>query len=435
MIDRCLVAILISIIIVPTTARAEDDDAAPAPSPAPTPGAEPVAADPHEPEAPGVDKPPKRGKGHKNHKGKRDKDPQPGHDGDDGETAARGMGGEEDIEGDGKLEGRSPVTIGGRVFARGELVDTDVAPWTGQMSLASARLGASYRWKDRLRVKAVVEAAGKNVKVRDAFVETSAGGGLQVRAGRFKVPVSALERESAWRLPTIDRGAVAVVLEDGIGLTGRRNGAAASWAALADRVRVTAAASQSAATTGDEPARDVADGAGVSVSLRGEVASSTGVRVGVVGSNREVNYVADVGRYWAAGLDAEIDLEKAGLGLRLWADVLVGTSHLGASSSGEPTRFVAAQAVAGWRFGGAKKGKRYVEPYALGAYFNPDTGHRRDDLTDVIVGVAAGRWKRWRVQAQLSVADVKANRPAGLGGFQVDVDDRTSASVQLGAAF
>jgi hypothetical protein len=376
MIERYLVATLVSV-AVSATARAEEDDAPPAPSPAPTPG-----------------------------KGR-----------------------------DGKRESRSPVTIGGRVFARGELVDTDVAPWTGQLSLASARLGASYRWKDRLRVKAVVEAAGKNTKVRDAFAEISAGGGLHLRAGRFKAPISALERESAWRLPTIDRGAVAVVLEDGIGLTGRRNGAAASWATPDDRVRATAVASQSTATTGDEPARDLAEGAGVSVAVRGEMALCAGIRVGVIGSNREVNHVAGVGRYWAAGLDTEVELDEVGLGLRLWADVLVGTSHLGATSPGDSTRFVAAQAVAGWRFGGAKQGKAYVEPYVLGAYFNPDTGHRRDDLTDAIVGVAAGRWKRWRAQAQLSVVNAKANRPAGLGGFDVDVDDRTSVSVQLGAAF
>lgn len=403
MIDRCLVAVIASL-VVPAAARAEDDDAAPAPSPDPDPEPEPS----------------------KRKKDKREKDL-------DGDVETGSMGGEEDIEGDGKLERRSPVTIGGRVFARGELVDTDAAPWTGQLSLASARLGASYRWKDRLRVKAVVEAAGKNVKVRDAFVETAAGGGVHVRAGRFKVPVSALELESAWRLPTIDRGAVAVVLEDGIGLTGRRAGVAASWAA--DPARVTAVASQSAATTGDEPARDLTDGAGVSISLRGEVALGAGIRFGVIGSNREVNYVAGVGRYWAAGLDTEIDLDEVGLGLRVWADLLVGTSHLGATSADDSTRFIATQAAAGWRFGGAKKGKPYLEPYALGAYFNPDTDHRRDELTDLIVGVAAGRWKRWRVQAQVSLTNVKANRPAGLGGFDVDVDDRTSASVQLGAAF
>lgn len=350
-------------------------------------------------------------------------------------TSARAEAEQADIEGEAKSKGDSPVTVGGRVFARGELADTDVTPWTGQLSLASARLGASYRWKDRLRAKVVVEAAGGDAEVRDAFVETAVGGGALLRAGRFKGPISALERESAWRLPTIERGAVADVLQNGIGLTGRRNGVGVSWAAPDARVRVTAVASQSAATTGDEPARDLTEGAGAAFALRGDIAVQPGIRVGVVGSNREVNYVAAVGRYWAGGVDAEVDLEEAGLGLRLWADVLVGTSHLAAASPDDPTCFVAAQAIAGWRFGGAKKGKRYIEPYVLGAYFNPDWNRRRDDLTDAIVGVAAGRWKRWRVQAQLSVVNAKANRPAGLGGFNVDVDDRISAAVQLGAAF
>ncbi|HRC57381.1 MAG TPA: porin, partial [Kofleriaceae bacterium] len=328
----------------------------------------------------------------------------------------------------------SPLRIGGRVFARLEAADTDATDWTGQFTLASARLGVSYRWKDRLRVKAVLEAAGK-VAVRDAFIELAAGSGVDVRAGRFKGPVSAIERASAWVLPTIDRGAIADVLEDGIGLTGRRDGIEVRFSGGKRRPRFSAVLSQSVATTGDDPARPLADGAGVSAALRGELPLCQGITLGVTGSNREVNYVADVARFWAGGVDAEIDLGAAGLGLRLWADALVGQSHLAAASATDPTTFVAGQLVAGWRLGGADKGKRYLEPYLLGAYLNPDTGHRRDHLTDLTVGVAGGRWKRWRVQAQVSLVSTWSKRPAALGGFGVDVDDRMAASLQLGAAF
>lgn len=328
-----------------------------------------------------------------------------------------------------------PVTLGGRVFARAEASETDLVPWTGELSLASARLGASYRWKDRLRVKVALEAAG-GASVRDAFVETWPGGGVAVRAGRFKGLASVIERESAWTLPTIGRGAIAEVLEDGITLSGRRDGLQVAWAPAGGEVRMLAVLSQSMSTTGEAPARPLSDGGGVAAALRGEVALCPGLRLGVVGSNREVNYVNDVRRYWAGAVDAEVDLRDAGLGLRLWADVVVGESHLGATTAGDPvTGFVAGQLIAGWRFGGAKKGKPYVEPYLLGAYLNPSWQVRRDDVTDAVVGVAAGRWKRWRGQAQLSVVNARARRPGGLAGVGVDLDDRVTASLQLGAAF
>ena len=329
------------------------------------------------------------------------------------------------------------LQVGGRVFARATAFDTDSTAWASELALQSVRIGVSYRWKDRLRIKAVLEAAGK-VSLRDAFVELPAGDGLQLRAGRFKGAVSAIERASAWELPTIGRGAVADILDDGVGLTGRRDGVELSWAPGASkdpRWRVLAVLSQSVATTGDSPARPLSDGGGVAAAVRAELRPRRGVTLGAVASNREVNYVADVGRYWAGGLDAEVDLDDAGLGLRLWADVLVGQSHLAAPSADSPTTFVAGQLIAGWRLGGAKKGKRYLEPFALAGYLNPDTGHRLDHVLDLGVGLAGGRWKRWRAQLQLSNLGTWSRRPAGLGGFNADVDDRLSLSVQLGAAF
>jgi hypothetical protein len=320
------------------------------------------------------------------------------------------------------------------VFVRATAADTDLAPATGELSLDSARLAASYRWKDRMRVKLSLEAAGK-VAVRDAFVALDAGGGARVSAGRFKLPITALERASAWTLPTIDRGAVAEVLEDGVGLTGRRDGVGVTWRPSGYAARLEVVASQSVATSGEDPARPLEDGAGVAAAVRGAVAVTPGVTVGAGASNREVNFVAGVGRYWAGALDLEVDLAARGLGLRVWGDLVVGQSHLGADTIDEATTFVAAQLVAGWRLGGADKGKRYVEPYVLGAILNPELGDGRDDLTDVTVGVAAGRWKRWRGHAQLSVVNVKAERPAGLAGFGADVDDRVAATVQLGAVF
>ncbi|MBE7453665.1 MAG: hypothetical protein HS111_33825 [Kofleriaceae bacterium] len=345
--------------------------------------------------------------------------------------------------GDGEEEGPSgsePLSIAGRVFARAVASSVESEPWRGEVQLDSARLGVNYRWKDRVRTKVSFEAAGGEVEVRDAFVEVAASRCVRVRAGRFKLPVSAVELASAWQLPTIDRGQVAEVLEDGLTLTGRRDAVQVRWEPVA-RARVTVAVSQSVSTAGADPSRPLADGAGLAATVRGELDVVAGVRVGAVASTREVIDGATARRYPAAALDLELDLDDAkvrGLarGLRLWADVVVGQSHLGAVTAGrERTSFVATHAAAGWRAGGRKKGKPYVEPYILGGLINPSLARKRDDVSEVIAGVAAGRWKRWRAQAQLSVVTARGLRPAGLRGAQRDLDDELRATVQLGAAF
>lgn len=333
-----------------------------------------------------------------------------------------------------KPSGAGELTFGGRVFARATAFDTDDTPWTGGLELASVRLGASYRWKKKLRAKVVLEAAGK-VSVRDALLSLDGPRGLELTVGRFKVPVSAIERASAWVLPSIDRGAVAEVLEDGLALTGRRDGVELRWQRKKRGPAVLATVSQSVATTGDAAARPLSDGAGLSAALRGELALGRSARLGAVVSSREVNYVSDVGRYWAAGLDAEVDLSERGLGLRAWLDVLVGQSHLAAASADDPTSFLASQAIAGYKLGGATRSDFYLEPYALAAYLNPDLDHRTDHVLDTSVGLAGGRWQRWRVQLQGSRVATWSRRPAGLLGFGADLNDRLAVSLQLGAAF
>lgn len=330
--------------------------------------------------------------------------------------------------------GSGELTFGGRVFARATAFDTDDVPWTGQLELASVRLGARYRWKKKLRAKVVLEAAGK-VSLRDALIELDGPSGLELAVGRFKGPVSAIERASAWLLPSIDRGAVAEVLDDGLSLTGRREGVELRWQRKKRGPAVLATVSQSVATTGDAAARPLSDGAGLAAALRGEVSLGRVARIGAVVSNREVNYVSDVSRYWAAGLDAELDLGERGLGLRAWIDVLAGQSHLGAASADYPTTFFASQAIAGYKLGGAKRGAFYLEPYVLAAYLNPDVEHRLDHVLDTSVGVTGGLWQRWRVQLQGSRVATWSRRPAGLLGFGADLNDRLAVSLQLGAAF
>jgi hypothetical protein len=325
--------------------------------------------------------------------------------------------------------------LSGRAFARSESQSVDSAPWQHELKLDSARLGVSYRFKNKLRVKVTGELAG-DFEVKDAYIDLDGPSGLDVRAGYFKVPISVIENASAWDLPVTDRGAVAKIVEDGLGLSGRRDGVMVDWESPSQLVKVGVMLSQSAAVDGTDPARPLADGGGLMVTARAEAALCTWGRLGAHVSNRETNYVADAHRYWAAGADAEIDLADWGKGLRLWADVIAGQDHFFAITRDQThATFTSAQLVAGWRLGGEKKNAWYAEPFVAGSYFNPSIELKRDEILDAIAGVNGGRWKRWRVQGQVEVVTAKGLRPSGLGGVGRDINDAVKAVVQLGAAF
>jgi hypothetical protein len=328
-----------------------------------------------------------------------------------------------------------PLEIHGRAFARSEAESLDSAPWIHELKLDSARIAVSYRWKNKLRVKATAELAG-NPEVKDAYIDLDGPSGLDLRAGYFKVPISVIENTSAWDLPTVDRGVVAEIIEDGLGLSGRRDGAMVDWESPSGQLKLGLMLSQSVAVDGSDPARPLADGGGVMVTGRAELQLCPCLRLGAHVSNRETNFVADVYRYWAAGVDAEVDLDSMGHGLRLWADVMAGQDHFYAITRDRPrATFASAQAVAGWRVGGARRNAIYVEPFVGGGYFNPSVDVKRDDILDGMIGVNAGRWQRWRVQGQVEVVTARALRPSGLEGIGKDVNDAIKVVVQLGAAF
>jgi hypothetical protein len=331
-----------------------------------------------------------------------------------------------------------PWDISGRVFVRSESDSFDGGPWNHELKLDSARVGVSYRWKNKLRVKVTAELAG-TPEVKDAYVDVDGPNGLDARAGFFKVPISVIENASAWDLPTVDRGQVAEIIEDGLGLSGRRDGVMVDWENDASTVRLAVMLSQSVAVTGQDGARPLADGGGLMATVRAEAQLCPCLRIGVHASNRETNLAltgVEVRRYWAGGADLELDLDPIGKGLRVWADVIGGQDHFYTQSHGEPhVTFTSAQGIAGWRLGGAKKGAAYIEPFVGGGYFNPNIELKRDEILDLMFGMNAGLWKRWRVQGQLEVVTAKGFRPTGLRGAGENVDDEMRVVLQLASAF
>ena len=208
------------------------------------------------------------------------------------------------------------------------------------------------------------------------------------------------------------------------------------WKAKAGvRPSVTLAVAQGVRTAGGQQPGLVDEGGGLTVAARVGVEPCAMYRIAAVGASRVVNYGSAVARYWNAGLEVEIDLADAGYGLRLWGDAMYGTSHLAAAALGDADRpFAAAALTAGYRLGGADTGARYVEPYLGAGWFNPIADRKRDDTAEVVVGVAGGLWKRWRVQGQFAYQNAKALRPAGLLGT-ADINDRQAVAVQLSTAF
>lgn len=324
------------------------------------------------------------------------------------------------------------LELSGRVYFRAEGYHEDGNDWLAQLSLPSARLGVKYKWKDRLAAKVSFEVRGS---VRDAYLDVALSPCLTLRAGRFKLPASAIERTSTWTLPSIDRPLGSDVLGGGLGVVGRNIGAGLIWdPGTGVKPKVELMISQPFDIAGLPTAagpRLLSEYGGVGVTLRGELEPVKDVVVGAFAQTRTVNDGhGPIDRYWTGG----VDLEAERGGLRVWADAIGGTSQFGVTD--DPTPFVVAQAVAGWRHGGRKPGKRYVEPFVAGAYVNPDAHRKSNEVVQVAGGVAAGRWKRYRGQLQLAQRSNTGDQPtADLGGIDATFYDRLTVTAQLSAAF
>ena len=80
-----------------------------------------------------------------------------------------------------------------------------------------------------------------------------------------------IENASGWDLPIVDRGVIAEIIEDGLGLSGRRDGVMVDWEAPAGTFKLGLMLSQSAAVDGSDPARLIEDGGGLMVTGRAEL--------------------------------------------------------------------------------------------------------------------------------------------------------------------
>ena len=416
--------------LLPHVANAQAPDAPVEPPPGTTP---PVEAPVMPPETTPVAEPGK-------HEGKK-------HEKDASDVAIQANGPSEARGHGQKKKKKQKLTFRGRVFARMGAVRTepigavDDPEWLGRSEVASARARAVYRTK-HLHAELSLELAGK-ARLKNAFVELPVDLGgveLAVRAGQFKVPYSAIERESAWTLPTLERGTLHDTLVHRLQVAGRSIGAMVAVEPKAGwKPTLELGAFQAYDDADNALEASASDSFGHNLVLRLSARPVKGFEIGASGSTRVGKLLepgAEIQRAYAGELDITLH-HAAGPGeVRAWLEGMVGTSWLvGGSLAGHiRTRFVEARGILGYRFGGEAK-HWFVEPFVMAGVLDPDRIIDSDRLRELVAGIQGGITDRWRLGVELAARTAGDNAPLGIVEFAAPAADIHSMFVQLGARF
>jgi len=341
-----------------------------------------------------------------------------------------------------KKKKKKKLDFAGRVFVRSALVDTEGAPdTTAQTSLQSARAKADYRSHD-LRAELELEFASK-AKVKNAYVQLRVlddAPRIDVRAGNFKMPFSAIQMASIWTLPMADRGLLDNVLVKRMQIAGRAVGgmvAVELGGPLKPELR--AGMFQGTDDAGNALAVGSADGYAHDAVVRATIEPFKGLELGAAGSERAgallVAVPIVIRHAYAGELDATADVALGPGQLRAWAEGMVGTSWLtgGTDMAHVLTRFVEARAIVAYRLGGGERWARYVELYGLSGVLDPDRITRNDRVFENTAGITYGASEVWRVQAEAEFWRLGSAAPIGIAEFALGPIDSTTLLVQLGA--
>jgi Phosphate-selective porin O and P len=328
----------------------------------------------------------------------------------------------------------------GRVLVRG-WTDREDGQSRSDFDAENARL--ELRWRPATWLRGVVEydqAEDKHLK--DAYFAFR-GGRFEVRAGQFKPPVSPLQMESRWDLPSADRGLLSEVLIDSFGIAGRRPGLQVEWDQAGGPFVARAGLFRASSVRGDR----IGDGAFDNLARDWQAVKTTGrlawrhrrVETGVSFDLRPAEPVPGEGysHFWTAGADFTWSRRRDGP--RAWAEAYAGSSWQDSNAfDGESATFLSGRVLAGWRFGGRKKRDLAIEPYAAGTLFDPDTSIREDLLWEVAFGIHLGALGHLRLDLEAQHRSVARNAPLSLGLFplgEAPPSSRTRLVAQLGAAF
>jgi hypothetical protein len=320
------------------------------------------------------------------------------------------------------------LEVGGRLSVREALDAESGEAWAGKLSLPAARLELTYRWKKRLR--AVVEFDVQD-GLKDAFVWLNLPKGFALRAGQFKVPLSLVELESAQTLPLVRRGMGRDVLDDALGLTGRRIGAQLEWkcSTCGLPLKLRAGVWQSANVDGKT---SVEKGLGLVPALRASWELGT-LELGASALLQPAGAIdGGSNNGWMSGLDARHSLPLGQGELRTWAEVLVGRTDLLIGTEGP---LLTARAVTAFRIGGAAPGKLYVEPFVMLSALDPELQKQKDLLWEGAGGLNFGQRGRWRLQAQAEVRRTEESVPAVVRTLDNNLVPRRALMLQMEVGF
>jgi hypothetical protein len=321
----------------------------------------------------------------------------------------------------------------------------------------SARAGVKARLTEEVSLVLEADFAG-NVSMRDGYVQWKSKA-LLLRAGQFKMPLSAFTLESPWNLPLARRGLLHEQLADNLQLFGRRQGAMAQVKAGGKLDPALAFGAFRAlnpaffAPGGGNPV-DEADLGEQTIVGRASITPGP-VALALVGQRRThrlgpvLNANDPYRTSWLGGAELTAELEGATGALRVWLEGQAGT-HPFVGAFGVPgpmvvlspqVRFATGRALVAWRFGGLAKGEGFLEPFATFGALDPDLDVGADLFWEVMGGMNLGRWKQIRLTAQLEYAKAgdrlnRRQRYFGLGPRRRhDLLTHRAVVLEAGAAF
>ncbi len=334
-------------------------------------------------------------------------------------------------------EAKRELTFKGRIFMRGtwQRLDGTIPYDSLDLSVPTARVGLRARVSKALALTLEADLAGKPA-MKDGYIQ-GRWKPFTLRAGQFKMPISAIALDSLWTLPIARRGLINSILVDQMQIAGRRPGATAQlrFGGLLDP-RFTAGAFQSSVWDGKK-SFDLAKGASASTQnlvVRADITPGP-VDAGVSVEWRtfpDENGVFQ--RYWTASVDAKLDWR----GLRIWAEGFTGATFLVAPTTGSvSSTFLAGRTIVAWRFGGADKGGFYLEPFAAFGVLDPDRENSADAIIEAVVGINIGQWQRARLTLQGEIVRAGDNIPKyfSTSTSRPTVSDGETVILQVGAAF
>jgi Phosphate-selective porin O and P len=332
-----------------------------------------------------------------------------------------------------KEKDRLPFDVGGRVVTQMRLSSADdsfsVGDWGSELALEQARIEVLYNWKDRLRANLELELARGDTEVRDAWMRLDLGE-WRVRAGYFKSAISGIENSSILKQPLTERGLLNDVLIEVFRIGDRHPGVQAELRRGIAFVDVGVWQGDTLETLGD--------GGGLRVAGRGGVdwkGDGGELEAGISAEVRSVrpSALAAPDARFAVGVDARWEKAFGKNTLELWGELMIGSTEIAADNDGDAI-FLALRFIAGWRFGGDKRGDWYAEPYAQLQGIDGDNEIRKDLIWETGVGVNVGMWRRWRMQIAGTVRRV-GEQASRVGGDGQVMPDRNRLVVGLGMEF